>query len=264
MMPGHFLDDEAQVVRVVSQYYQQDYWQTLWNYTIGEWGYSWAYPDQSVISFIQQAFTFTIGFQLVTLLLVVLFSVAVSYLMIVSQTFRFLAENILYLGTTLPLLFLLPVMIFFFSFYNNFLPIRYDGSWLSYLLPLLGLAFRPLCFSCQILFQKWSETIRQDYFRTALSKGLSFSQCLWRHGFKNSALTYVTQVVQFMGQILTGSVLVETLFSLPGLGFLFVESLRNRDLPILMGLVFVFCCLYLVTQILLDWAHHFFEPRSQL
>lgn len=262
-MPGRFQDEESQITLAASNYYNQSYFPTLFNYFKGQWGSSWVYPDRSVLSFIQEAFTFSLGFQMVSVVLMILLSISISFFMISSTRFKFFAEKVLFLGTTSPLLFLLPVFIYLFSFYYPLLPLRYDGSFKSYLLPILGLTIRPICFSTLILFDKWTETVRQDYFRTGLAKGLSFSKVLWGHGFKNSALSYVTQVIQFLGQILTGSVLIETLFSLPGLGFLFVESLRNRDLPILMGLVFVFCCLYLVTQILLEWAYRYYEPRSQ-
>lgn len=262
LMPGHFLDDESRIQNQVTDQYSSDFFYSAFKYIQGDWGNSWIYPDQSVIDFISQSLLFTLGFQLVAILFVILCSILISYLMIVSSTARAFLDKVLYLGTTLPLLFLLPVLIYYFSFKTNLLPLRYDSTWKSLLLPLIGIAFRPLCLSSQILYKKWSQSIHEDYFRTALAKGLSFSESLWRHGFKNSALTYTTQIVQFMGQILTGSVLIETLFSLPGLGFLFVESLKNRDLPLLTGLVFVFCCLYLFTQILLDGAYRYFEPRS--
>jgi len=263
-LPGRFEDDEAQISPLSHQYYSKSFFETFFDFMQGQWSFSWMYPDRTVFSFIQEAFTFTFGFLLCSVVLLILISILISFFMIYSIRFRKMAEKILFLGVTSPVLFLLPLLIYFLSFYYPLFPLRYDESWKSLVLPFLGLLIRPVCFSSQILYSKWSETTNQDYFRTALAKGLSFSTALWRHGFKNSALSYVTQIVQFTGQILTGSVLIETLFSLPGLGFLFVESLRNRDLPILMGLVFVFCCLYLMTQIILDWAYHYFEPRSSV
>lgn len=238
------------------------FWTLAKSYLNADFGYSWVSPQKKVSEFIKAAVAFSIGFQLAAILMTLIFSVVVSYLILSSPRFGPWLEKITFFGTTTPTLFLAPVFIFFFSYQWKWLSLRYDETYLSLILPLVCLTIRPICFGVQILSDSWKSSIQQDYFRTARAKGLSFSEALWLHGFKNSALTFVTQMVQLTGHILTGSILIETLFSLPGLGFLFVESLRDRDLPLLMGLLFLFCGIFLVTQFSLSWIHRYFEPRT--
>jgi len=260
--PGQFTSDEASLRYKDTFKSEMSFWTLAQNYLKADFGYSWVSPEKKVSEFIITALTFSLVFQMVAILITLILSVVVSYFILSSSRLGPWLEKIVFLGTTTPTLFIAPVFIFFFSYQWKWLSLRYDETDLSLILPLICLTIRPICFGVQILSDSWKNSIHQDYFRTARAKGLSFSQALWFHGFKNSALTFVTQMVQLTGHILTGSILIETLFSLPGLGFLFVESLRDRDLPLLMGLLFLFCGIFLVTQLLLNWIHRYFEPRT--
>ena len=260
--PGQFTSDEAILQSKGTFKSELSFWPLAKSYLKGDFGSSWVSPDKKVSEFIFSAVGFSLGFQIVAILTTLLVSVILSYFILSSKRGGPWLEKLVFFGTTTPTLFLAPVFIFFFSYQWKWLSLRYNETYLSLLLPLVCLTFRPVCFGVQILSESWKNSIHQDYFRTARAKGLSFSGALWRHGFKNSALTYVTQMVQLTGHILTGSILIETLFSLPGLGYLFVESLRDRDLPLLMALLFLFCGIFLVTQFFLDWIHRYFEPRT--
>ena len=260
--PGQFTSDEANLQYKDTFKSEMSFWPLAKNYLMADFGYSWVSPQKKVSEFVKTAVTFSLGFQLVAIFVTLIFSVVLSYFILSSARWGPWLEKLIFLGTTTPTLFLAPVFIFFLSYQWKWLSLRYDETYLSLILPLICLTIRPICFGVQILADSWKNSIHQDYFRTARAKGLSFSKALWFHGFKNSALTFITQMVQLTGHILTGSILIETLFSLPGLGFLFVESLRDRDLPLLMGLLFLFCGIFLVTQFSLGWIHRYFEPRT--
>lgn len=260
--PGQFTSDEAKLQYKDTFKSEMSFWPLAASYLKADFGYSWVSPEKKVSDFIQSAVAFSLGFQVRALALTLILSVGMSYIILTSSRYGPWLEKIIFLGTTTPTLFLAPVFIFFLSYQWKWLSLRYDETIMSLILPLICLTIRPICFGVQILSDSWKNSIHQDYFRTARAKGLSFSKALWLHGFKNSALTFVTHMVQLTGHILTGSILIETLFSLPGLGFLFVESLRDRDLPLLMGLLFSFCGIFLVTQFSLNWVYRYFEPRT--
>lgn len=260
-LPGTFASDE---VRMAGLSQELLFLPTLKAYLVGDWGFSWRSPELSVFQLVMSSMQMTLGLQILSFLLILFSSLVLSYFMITRSKVKSLLEPLLSIGASLPMLFWLPVLILIFCFQLAWLPHRYDQSWVSWILPLVGLVLRPLCVSTQILYDGWSHSTRQDYFRTARAKGLSFRRSLLVHGLKNSVVTFSAQMLQMVAHLLTGSVLIETLFSWPGLGYLFTESLQNRDLPVLLGLVFVMVSLFFAVQTLLSSLHRFFEPRLRV
>lgn len=262
-MPGNFGQDETTLSKIFIDSYKIELVPTVKSYFSGYWGMSWNQPERSVLSLIWDSFRFTIVLQIIAFIFIFSSSLLLSFLTLRYRWADKIIPRFTELGVSLPLLFITPLLIYVFILKLNWAPLRFDETSWSYWLPILCLSIRPLCFSAQILTQSWRETQFQDYFRVARAKGLSVSQVLWRHGLKNSVLGYLTQMAQVVGQLLTGSVLIETLFSFPGLGMLFVESLQLRDLPVLLGVVFVFCLIYMFVQITLEKLHTVFEPRAR-
>jgi microcin C transport system permease protein len=106
------------------------------------------------------------------------------------------------------------------------------------------------------------EEIRKQYVMTALAKGLSERQVLWRHVLRNALIPIVTGFpAAFVGAFFTGSLLIETLFSLDGLGLLSYESVIRRDYPVVMGTLFLFTLIGLVTKLISDLSYVWVDPR---
>lgn len=261
-MPGDFAQDESQLAPVFSESYQLDFSSVAVSYLKGNWGNSWSVSDQSVITLIADSLSSTLYLQILSFIIIVVLSFLLSYLSLQSSSFASGVESFTRLGVAFPTLFLAPVLIYLLSIQLGWAPLRFEGTWASYCLPVICLSLRPLSFSTQILLNTWKNSEFQDYFQVARAKGLSREQAFLRHGLKNSAIGYLTQLGQILGQLLTGSVLVETLFSFPGLGTLFVESLQHRDLPLLLGVVFVFCLIYILIQIGVERLQFWLEPRA--
>lgn len=261
--PGSFGQEETQISKVFIDSHELKLSNAVRNYLTGNWGSSWNQPDKTVLDLISDAFIHTSGLILATFLLIVIFSFLLSFLGLQSEKWYKVIQRFTNIGVALPLLFLAPLAAYFLSVKLGWTPLRYDESLLSYVLPVTCLLLRPLCFSTQILSLRWRDSQYQDYFRMAQAKGLSRAQAFWRHGLKNSALSYLTQLTQILAQILTGSILIERLFSFPGLGTLFIESLHIRDLPVLLAVVFIYCLIYIFTQLSLEHLQRVLEPRSE-
>ncbi|MFY8177947.1 MAG: ABC transporter permease subunit, partial [Limnohabitans sp.] len=106
------------------------------------------------------------------------------------------------------------------------------------------------------------EEIRKQYVLTARAKGLSERRVIWRHVFRNALIPLVTGFpAAFIGAFFTGSLLIETLFSLDGLGLLSYESVMRRDYPVVMGTLYLFTLIGLVTKLISDLCYVWVDPR---
>jgi oligopeptide transport system permease protein len=170
-------------------------------------------------------------------------------------------EGLNILAISLPSLFLGPVLIYFFGFYLDLLPTAFLTSPAHYILPVITLSLRPWAQMNLLLANSLQETLQQDFIRTAKAKGLSRVQILVNHAFKNSLMPVLSMSGPLIVGLISGSFLVEILFSIPGLGQQFVESLNLRDYPVMMGLVLVYGAGLIVLTNFFDLAALWLDPR---
>ena len=105
------------------------------------------------------------------------------------------------------------------------------------------------------------EVIRQDYIRTARAKGLMERAVIWRHALKNALMPIITVIGSNFGSLLGGSVVIETVFSLPGLGSLIVTSIRTKDVPQVMAGTLFIALIFCIVLLIVDVAYAFIDPR---
>lgn len=165
------------------------------------------------------------------------------------------------LAISLPSLFLGPVLIYFFGFYLNLLPTAFLASPAHYILPTLTLSIRPWAQLHMLLDNSLQETLQLDFIRTAKAKGLSRVQILIRHAYKNSLMPILSMSGPLIVGLVSGSFLVEVLFSVPGLGQQFVESLNLRDYPVVMGLVVIYGSSMILLTNVFDVVALWADPR---
>ncbi|MEW6746981.1 MAG: ABC transporter permease [Planctomycetota bacterium] len=130
-----------------------------------------------------------------------------------------------------------------------------------HLLPVLCLAYGSLAYYARFIRQSFLETVRQDYIRTARAKGLSERSVVWRHAFRNTLVPLTTLVGLLFPALVSGSLVLETLFSWPGIGRLLYDAVLSRDYPTIMGLSFLSALLVLVGTLLADIAYGLVDPR---
>jgi peptide/nickel transport system permease protein len=132
------------------------------------------------------------------------------------------------------------------------------------LMPVTVYTYGSLAYYSRFIRANLQEVIRQDYIRTARAKGLGPVRVLWHHAFRNTLIPLVTLIGLTLPSLLSGSVIIEQIFTWPGMGRLFFESIRERDYPTLMGLTLMFSLLTLAGQLLADILYAVVDPRVRL
>jgi peptide/nickel transport system permease protein len=174
-----------------------------------------------------------------------------------------------YIGITLPVFWLGIIMVYIFGLKLHWLPIGgytspFTNFWLNtrqMVMPvtcecLLGLASLSRQMRSSVL-----EVARQDYIRTAWAKGLRERVIVFRHMLKNSLIPIITLMGFAIGGIFGGSVLVETVFNIPGMGRLMVSSIFNQDYVVVQGTTLIFGAIVLVVNLLVDMSYGWLDPR---
>lgn len=132
------------------------------------------------------------------------------------------------------------------------------------ILPVVCFTYASLAYYSRFIRANMQEVIRQDYIRTARAKGLSRRRVLLHHAFRNTLIPVITQLGLVLPSLVAGSIILETIFSWPGIGKLFIEALTQRDYQVLMGLLLMFSVLTLLAQLLADVLYAFADPRVTL
>lgn len=132
------------------------------------------------------------------------------------------------------------------------------------ILPAFTLGIRPLAVIIQLTRSSVLETLSQDYVRTAVAKGLSFSKVLKKHVMRNSLNPVITAVSGWFASLLAGAVFVEYIFAWNGIGKEIVEALNNLDLPVVMGSVLTIASLFVIINILVDLIYGWLDPRIRI
>jgi peptide/nickel transport system permease protein len=136
-----------------------------------------------------------------------------------------------------------------------------DGSWVYMVLPVLTLGLRPAAVIARLTRSSMLEVMAQDYITTARSKGLSDSAVVIAHGLKNAMIPVITIIGVQTAEMLSGAIVTERVFSIPGLGRLAVDSLAYRDFPIIRGQVLFTAIVFMVTNLLVDLSYPIIDPR---
>lgn len=232
----------------------------------GHLGVSYFQPEISVGQIISQSFSRTIYLEIMSLLFIFIFSLLFSWILVRYHNFRWVKyfnQTIIFMGS-LPALFLGPALIYLFSFYWDYLPVAFLNESKSYILPVITLSFRPLSHLTRLLKNSWLNSLREPFIRTAKSKGLTQSQVLWRHGFRYSVSPLLSWLPSLVISIFAGSVFIELLFSIPGLGFTFVEAINQRDYPVALGATLFYGMIVIFVNWFSEMARIKLDPRGSL
>ncbi|WP_413290632.1 ABC transporter permease [Bdellovibrio sp. HCB337] len=229
----------------------------------GDLGSSMVQSGKTVSELLLQGFSQTLMLNVLAIIvsyLLAFFTSSVAAMKAGTLTARSI-EAINVVAISLPSLFLGPVLIYLFGFYLNLLPTAFLSSPAHYILPVLTLSLRPWAQLNLLLTNSLQETLQLDFIRTAKAKGLSRWQILVNHAYKNSLMPILSMSGPLIVGLISGSFLVEILFSIPGLGQQFVESLNLRDYPVVMGLVLVYGISLIVMTNVFDACALWVDPR---
>jgi oligopeptide transport system permease protein len=167
-------------------------------------------------------------------------------------------------GISLPSFVIGTFLIMIFSYRVHLFPAALWEGWRYGVLPAVTLALLPAAYIARLTRSSMREILHQDFIRTARAKGLGERQVLFKHALKNS----ITPVVSFLGPLtatlVTGSFVVEFIFSIPGMGRYFITAVTNRDYPLIMGVTLVYAVLIVVANIAVDLVYSWIDPRMRV
>ena len=131
------------------------------------------------------------------------------------------------------------------------------------ILPIITLALYPMAYITRLTRSSMLDVLGQDYIRTARAKGLSGPRIIYGHALKNSLIPVLTYIGPMLAYIVTGSLVVEQIFAVPGIGRQFVSSITNRDYPMIMGTTIILAALIVIMNLLTDILYKVVDPRIQ-
>ncbi len=230
--------------------------------TKGSMGTSYTY-GQPVSAQIVSRIGITMEIGLLGVLLTIIIGVPIG---VVSATKQYSVLD--YSVTTLSTLFaampnfwLALLCILLFSLKLGWLPATGFGTWKQLVLPVVTNALTSVAVVARMARSSMLEVIRQDYIRTARAKGLREGTVIRRHALKNSLIPVLTVIGMQMSMVMGGSVIIETIFSIPGLGAYMMAGINARDYPVINGCVLVLSLSICVMNLLVDIAYAYVDPR---
>lgn len=235
----------------------------LWGAVRGDLGHSFANGGRSVTDLIAQQFPTTAFLALLAICTAALLGLPAGVLAALQHNRlpdRAVMTQVLVL-VSLPPFVLAPILMLCFSLWLGWLPTSGWEGPAYWVLPTVVLAARPGALLARQMRSSMLEVLRQDYIRTASAKGLTGTQVILRHALKNALLPVLTVLGNSFGYLLTGSFIVETLFSIPGIGYESVHSILARDYPVIQGVALLVASVFVAVNLLVDLLYVAVDPR---
>lgn len=167
------------------------------------------------------------------------------------------------LGTAMPSFVLATLLLLVFCLKLGWFPV-WSSSNPNYVLPIIALAVYPMAYITRLTKTSMLDALNQDYVRTAKAKGVASWKVIFKHALRNALIPVITYVGPMIAFILTGSMVVESIFTIGGLGSSFVTSITNRDYPTIMATTIFLAILMVVANLLTDIAYKLVDPRINL
>lgn len=267
MMLGEFQTSPAQIEQIQSQLHldeplPQQYGRFVVGAVQGDLGYS-IRSKRPVMDEITDNLPSTLYLTLAGLTIAVVLGVTFGIIAAVKQnTWADLSAMVIaMLGVSMPSFWLGLLLIFLFSLRLGWFPAAGGGGIDHLVLPALTLGLGASAIIARLTRSTMLEVLRQDYVTTARAKGLRGSVVVVRHALRNALIPTVTILGLQFGQLLAGTVVIETVFGRPGIGRLIVEAILEKDFPLVQGIVLFIAVTYVVVNLAIDLLYAVLDPR---
>jgi oligopeptide transport system permease protein len=231
----------------------------------GDLGPSFKYQDYTVVDLIASGFPVSLRIGVAAILLALLIGGAVGILAALRQNslIDHAVMAVAMTGITVPNFVMAPLMTLVISVYLRLLPAGgYGGGSLrNLILPTIALALPQVAYIARLTRASMIEVLRSNYIRTARAKGLPERLVVGRHALRAALLPVVSYLGPATAGIITGSVVIETIFGIPGIGRYFVQGALNRDYTLVMGVVIFYGSLIILLNLLVDLAYGLLDPK---
>ena len=165
------------------------------------------------------------------------------------------------MGIAVPSFVICTMLMYFFGVHLKLLPTFGLTSWKHYIMPVISLSFYPTAYIMRLMRSSLLDVLGQDYIRTTKAKGVSQFMALFKHALRNAILPVVTYIGPMAAYTLTGSFIVEKIFTIPGLGGEFIGSIGSRDYTIIMGTTIFLAAIMVLMNVVVDIVYKLVDPR---
>lgn len=231
----------------------------------GDFGPSFKYKDFSVTELIGQGFpvTFELGALAMSLALVVGVPIGTYAALRRNTAADYAAMSVAVVGIAIPTFVVLPFLGLLFGIYWHWLPVAgwEPGSLRHLVLPTVALALPPLSVIARLVRASMLEVLGSHFIRTAVAKGLPLRTVILRHALRPALLPVASYLAPAVASIMTGSLVVESIAGLPGIGRYMVQGALNRDYTLVLGMVIIYSTLLIVMGLVVDLLYAWFDPR---
>lgn len=273
LAPGNFYTGERTLppaieANIREQYcldcpFYQQYGLMMWNVLRGDFGDSLKYEGQSVNDILRRTIpvSATIGILAYLLALVVGISAGTFAALKQNSGWDYGSMAISMLGISVPNFVLGPILVLVFSLWLWWLPPARWGGITNLILPVVTLSAIYAAYIARLTRAGMLEVLRSDYIRTARAKGLSEWKVVFRHALRGGLMPVVSYTGPALAALLAGTVVIEKVYAMPGLGNVFIQSVLNRDEPLILGVVAFLSIVIMVFNLLVDIVYAFLDPR---
>jgi len=244
----------------------EQYGRYVWAALHGDFGTPFQSPTETVTGLIARTWPVSLKLGLVTLAFALPLGLMAGILAAMRQNswIDYTASFLSSLGLTIPNFVISVWLILLLSVHWKLLPTGGWGSWQNYIMPVIALGLAPMALTARYTRSSLLEVKRADYVRTAHAKGLSPNRVLWRHSMKNALIPLITVLGPQIPNLITGTIFVESIFRIPGLGKFFVTSIFRRDYPMIMGTLLLVALIWSVVYLITDVLYMVVDPRVRL
>ena len=260
------------LVNLLAKYHMDEplikqYFRFLGGVLQGDLGPSFTNKDFSVNELIEMSLPNSIILGLTALGIAVILGVTAGTISAIKQNtpIDYACMSVAVTGISVPNFVIGPVLMLIFAITLKWLPTSgwIDGRYglRTLIMPAITLSLAQFAYIARLTRASMLETLRSDYIRTARAKGLSMSVIVFKHALKGACLPVVSYLGPAMAALVTGAVVVERIFSVPGLGTHFVRAATNRDYTLIMGTIIVYSLILIALNFIVDIIYGFLDPR---
>lgn len=273
LAPGGPFDSEKQIpeeiaANIAAVYHLDDslivqYGYYLWNLLQGDFGPSFKYQDYTVTELIIQGFPVSLSLGLFAMLVALLMGIGMGFLAAIKRNSALdhIIMSTAMMGIAIPNFVVAPLLALVFGVLLGWLPTGGWGTWQQMVLPIISLALPQVAVIARMTRASLLETLNSPYIDTARAKGMPWHLILFRHALKPTLLPVISWLGPATAALITGSVVIEQIFGLPGIGRYFVNGALNRDYTLVMGVVIFYATLIIVMNLLVDLLYAVIDPR---
>ena len=275
MAPGGPFDSERALLPEIeanlraAYYLDEPLYRQFGRYTWGllhaDFGPSFQYRDFSVTELIMTGFPVSLRLGGSAMALALLFGIAAGSIAALRQNKRtdYAVMSVSMTGISIPNFVMAPILILIFAVYLGWLPAGGlgEGSPRNMVLPVIALALPQIAYVSRLTRGSMIEVLRSNFIRTARAQGLPTRTIILRHALKPALLPVVSYLGPATAAVITGSVVIEQIFGIPGLGRFFVQGALNRDYTLVMGVVVFYGVLIIAFNLLVDLAYAWLDPK---